>query len=94
MNEGRLIVRNIRHKRYNSYLGEISPAVTNPITRGFHAEKPNEKWLTDITKSSFLAGKVYLSPITDCFEGLEITWAIGTFPKVRLVDSMLDVAIS
>lgn len=40
------------------------------------------------------AGKLYLSPIIDCFDGMEVTWAIGTSPNARLVNSMLDAAIS
>jgi len=38
-------------KKYSSYLGEISPEVENIINIHFRAEKPNEKWLTDITES-------------------------------------------
>ena len=88
------MVRNIRRRHYNSYLGEISPAAPNLINRNFHAEKPNEKWLTDITEFRLPAGKVYLSPIIDCFDGMAVTWTIGTSPNARLVNSMLDAAIS
>ena len=94
MKEERLVVRNIRRRHYNSYLGEISPAAPNLINRNFHAEKPNEKWLTDITEFRLPAGKVYLSPIIDCFDGMAVTWTIGTSPNARLVNSMLDAAIS
>ena len=94
MKEHHLVVRNIRRRRYNSYLGEISPAVPNLIARNFHAEKPNEKWLTDITEFSIPAGKIYLSPIIDCFDGMAVSWAIGTSPDARLANSMLDAAIS
>ena len=80
MKEERLVVRNIRHRHYNSYLGEISPAAPNLINRNFHAEKPNEKWLTDITEFRLPAGKVYLSPIIDCFDGMAVTWTIGHLP--------------
>jgi transposase InsO family protein len=68
--------------------------VPNLVARDFHAEKPNEKWLTDITEFSLPAGKVYLSPIIDCFDGLAVTWSIGTSPNAKLVNSMLDAAIS
>ena len=34
------------------------------------AAAPNEKWLTDITEFQIPAGKVYLSPMIDCFDGL------------------------
>ena len=51
MHEEGLIVRNIKRKKYSSYAGEISPEVANIIVnRNFHAEQPNEKWLTDITE--------------------------------------------
>jgi transposase InsO family protein len=57
-----------KKRRYGSYLGEISPAPENIINRDFQAAIPNEKWLTDITEFQIPAGKVYLSPIVDCFE--------------------------
>lgn len=64
------------------------------LKRDFHAEQPNEKWLTDITEFSIPAGKVYLSPIIDCFDGLAVTWTIGVSPSSELVNSMLDAAIA
>lgn len=39
----------------------------------FTAEKPNSKWLTDIIEFAIPAGKVYLSPIVDCFDGLLVS---------------------
>ena len=70
--------------------GEISPAVPNLLARDFHADKPNEKWVTDLTEFQIPAGKVYLSPILDCFDGLVVSWSIGTSPDAALVNSMLD----
>ena len=52
----------------------------------------NEKWLTDITEFAIPAGKVYLSPIVDCFDGLLVNWTISTSPDALLVNSMLDDA--
>ena len=88
-----MIVRAIRQKKYNSYLGEISPAVPNEVQRDFHADKPNKKWLTDITEFKIGEEKVYLSPIIDCFDGMPITWTVGTSPNAELVNTMLDNAI-
>ena len=39
------------------------------------------------------AGKVYLSPVIDCFDGLVVSWSIGTRPDAELVNTMLDSAI-
>lgn len=93
MKQERLIVARPRRRRFGSYLGEISPAPENLINRDFRAKTPNEKWLTEITEFQISAGKVYLSPIIDCFDGMVISWSIGTQPDARLVNKMLDAAI-
>jgi transposase InsO family protein len=88
-----LVVAANRKRRYGSYLGEISPAPDNLINRDFQAATPNKKWLTDITEFQIPAGKVYLSPMIDCFDGLVVSWTIGTRPDANLVNTMLDAAI-
>ena len=93
MKEEQLIVPFKRKRRYSSYKGEISPAVENLVDRDFHANTPNTKWLTDLTEFHIPAGKVYLSPIIDCFDGLVVSWTIGTSPDTELVNTMLDDAI-
>jgi len=93
MKEENLIVPFVKRKKFNSYKGEISPAVENLVNRDFHADKINSKWLTDITEFHIPAGKVYLSPIIDCFDGLPVSWTIGTSPNADLVNTMLDNAI-
>jgi transposase InsO family protein/transposase-like protein len=93
MKQESLVVSKPKRRRYGSYLGEISPAPENLINRDFRAAAPNEKWLTDITEFQIPAGKVYLSPIIDCFDGLVISWSIGGHPDAELVNTMLDAAI-
>lgn len=39
------------------------------------------------------SSKVYLSPNIDCFDGMVISWAIGTCPDSNLVKQMLDRAV-
>ena len=94
MREEGLIVICKRRRKYNSYQGEISPSVPNRIERNFQADKPNQKWLTDITEFALPAGKVYLSVLVDCFDGLLPSWTISTTPDSKLVNTMLDHAIS
>lgn len=93
MKEEGLAVHSVKRKKYSSYQGEISPAVENVVARDFHADHPNEKWLTDITEFHVPAGKVYLSPLIDCFDGMPVSWTIGTSPDADLVNSMLDEGI-
>lgn len=93
MRQEGLTAATTRRRHYGSYRGEISPAPENLINRDFRAAAPNQKWLTDITEFQIPAGKVYLSPVIDCFDGLVVSWSIGTRPDAKLVNTMLDSAI-
>ncbi|AKM33313.1 integrase (plasmid) [Pandoraea faecigallinarum] len=93
MRQEGLAAGTVRRRRYGSYQGEIGPAPENLINRDFRAAAPNKKWLTDITEFQIPAGKVYLSPVIDCFDGLVVSWSIGTRPDAELVNTMLDAAV-
>lgn len=93
MKEERLVVLARRRRRYGSYMGEIGTAPDNLLNRDFRAQGPNEKWLTDLTEFQIPAGKVYLSPMIDCYDGMVVSWSIGTRPDAELVNTMLDAAI-
>ena len=94
MQGNNLVVKTKKKEKYNSYQGEISPSVPNKIERDFHADKPNQKWLTDITEFAISAEKIYLSPIVDCFDGMLPYWTISTTLDAALVNTMLDHAVS
>jgi len=93
MKQESLVPVSRKRRRYGSYMGEISPAPDNILNRDFSACAPNRKWLTDITEFQIPAGKVYLSPMIDCFDGLVVSWSISTRPDAELVNTMLDAAI-
>ena len=50
----------VRIKKYHSYKGEVGKIAPNLLNRDFYAQKPNEKWVTDVTEFS-LFGKKLLS---------------------------------
>ena len=81
-------------KRYSSYKGELTKAPKNLVNRDFHAERPNMLWVTDLTEFSIPAGKAYLSPVIDCYDGLPVAWTIGTSPNAALANGMLADACS
>ena len=93
MDEAGLVAQSKRKRKYSSYQGEITPAPENLLKRDFHADTPNEKWLTDITEFHIPAGKAYLSPIVDCFDGMLVSWTVSTRPDAEMVNTMLDLAI-
>lgn len=94
MAEENLKVKSPRLRKYNSYAGEITPAVPNLLKRDFKADHPNKKWLTDITEFHIPSGKVYLFQMIDCFDGAVISWTISTKPNADMVNSMLENAIA
>ena len=81
-------------KRYSSYKGELIRAPENLVNRDFHADGPNMLRVTDLTEFSIPAGKAYLSPLIDCYDGLPVAWTIGTSPNAELADGMLSDACS
>lgn len=92
MVEEQLAVSRNHRRRYSSYCGEIGPAPDNLIARDFKAEQPNQKCLTDITEFQLSAGKVWISPVVDCFDGKVVSWFLSTRPNAELVNTMLDNA--
>jgi transposase InsO family protein len=62
-----------RRRHHGSYQGETTPAPDNLIDRDFTAARPNMKWLTDITEIKAGDGKVYCSPMIDCYDGRTVT---------------------
>lgn len=43
------LVCRVRMKKYRSYKGEQGKVAENLLNREFRAEKPNQKWVTDVT---------------------------------------------
>lgn len=83
----------VRPKKYQSYRGDVGRAAPNELDRNFHAERPNQKWTTDVTEFSIGGTKLYLSPVMDLFNGEIIAYEIGKRPKYELVGGMLSKAL-
>ena len=82
----------VRIKKYKSYKGEIGKICDNLLNRDFEAEKPNQKWVTDVTEFSLFGTKLYLSPIIDLFNGEVVSYNISERPVFKQVMDMLEKA--
>lgn len=82
----------VRMKKYRSYRGKVGKIAPNILERDFKANKPNEKWVTDVTEFHLFGEKLYLSPILDLFNGEIIAYNIEKRPIFPLVTKMLDKA--
>lgn len=82
----------VRMKKYVSYKGETGKICDNILNREFEADKPNEKWVTDVTEFKLFGTKVYLSPIIDLFNGEVISYNISDRPVFNQVMDMINQA--
>ena len=86
------LVCRVRIKKYRSYKGEVGKIAPNLLNRDFRAEKPNQKWVTDVTEFSLFGQKLYLSPILDLHDGYLVSYTIAERPVLSMVTTMLDKA--
>lgn len=82
----------VRMKKYRSYKGQTGIVAPNILDRNFKAERPNQKWSTDVTEFSLFGAKCYLSPIIDLYNGEIISFNITSRPTLDLVLNMVDTA--
>ena len=86
------LVCRVRMKKYRSYKGEVGNIAPNLLNRDFRAEKPNQKWVTDVTEFSLFGEKLYLSPILDLCSSDLVSYTISDHPVLSMVTTMLDKA--
>lgn len=70
----------------------------NFLHREFHADKPNEKWLTDVTEFKYYIGvevhKIYLSAILDLCDRRIVSYKISAHNDNALVMDTFDQAVT
>ena len=83
----------VRMKKYRSYKGEVGKIAPNRLGRDFYAEKPNQKWVTDVTEFQLFGEKLYLSPILDLCSRDIVSYSISDRPVLPMVITMLEKAL-
>ena len=81
----------IRRKKYRNY-GEYLHKYPNLLNREFSAERPNQKWVTDISYIHTKQGVLYLSVIRDLYDNSIVAYKTGTEQNVNLVLSTIKAA--
>ena len=84
----------IRRQKYRSYKGRQGKIAKNHLKRQFTADRPNTRWLTDITEFKVGDHKLYLSPILDCYNNEIVSYTLSKRPTYDLVSKMLDKALA
>ena len=74
----------VRRKKYQHY-GDCLHRYPNLLNRDFHADRPNQKWVTDISYIKTGQGFLYLSIIRDLYDNSIVAYKTGTEQNVHLV---------
>jgi putative transposase len=82
----------VRPKRYRSFRGTASETAPNRLERDFRAERPNEKWVTDVTEFKVDNRKLYLSPVMDLYNREIVSYEIAEHQLPKMIESMLTKA--
>ncbi len=85
------MLSDVRRKKYRNY-GESLHRYPNLLNRDFNAERPNQKWVTDISYIKTYQGTLYLSVIRDLYDNSIIAYKMGTEQNTNLVLSTIREA--
>ena len=75
----------VRRKRKYQQMSDQLHRYPNLLNREFTANRPNEKWVTDISYISTKQGTLYLSVIRDLFDNSIVAYKTGTEQTINLV---------
>lgn len=79
--------RSVKGKTWEHVSGNI-------LNRDFYANKPNQRWVADITHIATREGWLYLSVILDLYSRAVVGWAMDARPAQTLTTDALAMAVS
>jgi putative transposase len=66
----------------------------NVLDRAFQAERPNEKWVADVTYIGTASGWMYLAVVLDLYSRRVVGWAMAAKQDEVLVEQALAMAVA
>lgn len=81
----------VRRKKYRNY-STVTHRYSNLLNRDFKADRPNQKWVTDISYIHTKQGVLYLSVIRDLYDNSIVAYKTGTKQNINLVLSTIRAA--
>ena len=85
------LLSEVRRKKYHNYTNGIYK-YKNHLNRDFTADRPNQKWVTDISYIKTGQGFLYLSIIRDLYDNSIVAYKTGTSQNINLVLSTIRAA--
>lgn len=93
MQEAGVKARNGKRFRYEPSAEAMSNVADNLLARNFKADKPNEKWVSDITFIRVDGEWLHLAVIMDLFSRQIIGWAVDETMTTELIVEAFNMAV-
>ena len=87
------LLSEIRRRKKFKYMGQQAHKYENLLNRNFTADRPNAKWVTDISYIHTVQGVLYLSMIRDLYDNSIVAYKTGTEQTVNLVLNTIKAAV-
>ena len=87
------LLSEIRRRRRWVNMGQQLHRYENLLNRQFQADRPNHKWVTDISYIHTKQGILYLSMIRDLYDNSIVAYKTGTEQTVNLVLDTIHLAM-
>ena len=87
------LLSEIRRRKKYKHMGQQIHKYENLLNRNFVADRPNAKWVTDISYIHTAQGVLYLSMIRDLYDNSIVAYKVGTEQTVNLVLSTINAAV-
>ena len=87
------LLSEIRRRRKWQNLGQQVHRYENLLNRQFHADRPNTKWVTDISYIHTKEGILYLSMIRDLYDNSIVAYKTASSQTVNLVLDTVRLAM-
>ena len=81
----------VRRRKYCNY-SQALHRYDNLLNRDFHADRPNQKWVTDISYIKTAQGFLYLSVIRDLYDRSVVAYKTSTVQNINLVLNTIKAA--
>ncbi len=83
-----------RSRPVTTQRAEGALAVPNMLAQDFAANRPNEKWVADITYIDTAEGWLYLASILDLYSRKVVGWSMANHMETSLVEDALRMALA
>ncbi len=89
-----LVARRIKRRNGLTRQDKTAPTFPDLLKRNFTAERPNAKWVGDMTEIPTAAGKLYLATVIDLYSRRLLGAATSLHPDAELACAAIKMAVA